>query len=178
MKYFLDTEFIDSSSKLDLLSIALVAEDGRELYLKNVEADFSKGSAWLRENVYDNLGLTLKQVKTKQFGSATYIAPLDYKDGWYTRENIKYLIMEFLDEGVYGKAKFYGYYASCDFVCLYQLFGTLMEFPYIKYINDIKTVQNFLGAADFTPQTVHKHHALYDARWIKDFYNYLASYVK
>ena len=37
MSYFLDTEFIERPSTIELISIGLAAEDGRELYLENVE---------------------------------------------------------------------------------------------------------------------------------------------
>ena len=171
MKYFVDTEFIELNGKLDLLSIALVAEDGREFYAKNVEANFSAGSDWLRENVYSDLDLVVKTVATKQFGSGRFIAPKDYSDSWYSRLQIKDLLIDFLAEEEYGKAEFYGYYAACDFICLYQLFGTLIEFPYQQYITDIKALQDFLGLPDFPPQVENKHHALADARWIKDCYD-------
>lgn len=55
MKYFLDTEFIEDGKTIDLISIALVAEDGRELYLCNQECDFSKACVWVRNNVLTKL---------------------------------------------------------------------------------------------------------------------------
>jgi hypothetical protein len=42
MKYFLDTEFIEDGKTIDLISIALVAEDGREIYLCNSDCDLNK----------------------------------------------------------------------------------------------------------------------------------------
>lgn len=33
MRYFIDTEFIEKPNTIDLISIAIIAEDGRELYL-------------------------------------------------------------------------------------------------------------------------------------------------
>ena len=43
MRYFLDTEFIEDGKTIDLLSIGIVAEDGRELYLQNVECNLESG---------------------------------------------------------------------------------------------------------------------------------------
>jgi len=38
MKYFIDTEFYEDGKTIDLISLGVVAEDGRELYLCNQEA--------------------------------------------------------------------------------------------------------------------------------------------
>ena len=46
MKYWLDTEFIERPFTIDLISIGLVAEDGREFYAESSEVDWSKASQW------------------------------------------------------------------------------------------------------------------------------------
>lgn len=46
MKYFLDTEFIEYQNTIDLISIGIVAEDGREYYAENEQCDFSKQDDW------------------------------------------------------------------------------------------------------------------------------------
>ena len=43
-KYFLDTEFIEDGKTIDLISLGIVCEDGRELYLQNSECEFQKAS--------------------------------------------------------------------------------------------------------------------------------------
>ncbi len=43
MKYWLDTEFIERPYSIDLISVGLVAEDGREFY-----AESSSAARWLR----------------------------------------------------------------------------------------------------------------------------------
>ena len=53
MKYFLDTEFIEDGKTIDLISIGIVAEDNRSLYLINSECDWSKASPWVLENVLE-----------------------------------------------------------------------------------------------------------------------------
>ena len=42
MKYWIDTEFIAIPYIIDLISIGLVAEDGREFYAESSEVDWSK----------------------------------------------------------------------------------------------------------------------------------------
>ena len=44
MKYWIDTEFIEQPYAIDLISVGLVAEDGRELYAESSEVDWSKAS--------------------------------------------------------------------------------------------------------------------------------------
>ena len=46
MRYYLDTEFIEDGKTIDLISIGLVSEDGREYYAINYNCDFSKASEW------------------------------------------------------------------------------------------------------------------------------------
>lgn len=55
MRYWFDTEFIEDGKTIDLLSIGIVAEDGREFYAENVEADLTKGSDWVQHNVIVHL---------------------------------------------------------------------------------------------------------------------------
>ncbi len=39
MKYWIDTEFIERPCTIDLISVGLVAEDGREFYAESNEID-------------------------------------------------------------------------------------------------------------------------------------------
>jgi hypothetical protein len=55
MKYWIDTEFIERPCTIDLISIGLVAEDGREFYAESNEVDWSKASLWTLENVRPRL---------------------------------------------------------------------------------------------------------------------------
>ena len=54
MKYWIDTEFIERPYTIDLISIGLVAEDGREFYAESSEVDWSRASQWTLENVPPN----------------------------------------------------------------------------------------------------------------------------
>ena len=55
MKYWIDTEFIERPHTVDLISIGLVAEDGREFYAESSEVDWSKADRWTLENVRPQL---------------------------------------------------------------------------------------------------------------------------
>lgn len=55
MRYYLDTEFIENGITIDLISIGIICEDGREFYAINSDCDFSKASDWVKENVITQL---------------------------------------------------------------------------------------------------------------------------
>ncbi|MEO0869841.1 MAG: hypothetical protein AAFY17_15665, partial [Cyanobacteria bacterium J06642_11] len=55
MRYYLDTEFIEDGHTIDLISIGLVAEDGREYYALNVDCDWSKANNWVKQHVLGSL---------------------------------------------------------------------------------------------------------------------------
>ena len=55
MRYFYDTEFIDNGRIIDLISIGVVAEDGREYYAVSIEFDPESAGRWVRTNVLPKL---------------------------------------------------------------------------------------------------------------------------
>jgi hypothetical protein len=65
VKYWIDTEFIERPYTIDLISIGLVAEDGREFYAESSEVDWSRASQWTLENVppqLDGKGMTREEI--------------------------------------------------------------------------------------------------------------------
>ena len=55
VKYFYDTEFIDDGRTIELISIGVVAEDGREYYAISTEFDPERAGRWVRTNVLPKL---------------------------------------------------------------------------------------------------------------------------
>ena len=55
MHYFFDTEFIENGRTIELISIGMVAEDGREFYAEAWAVDWSKASVWVLENIKPHL---------------------------------------------------------------------------------------------------------------------------
>jgi hypothetical protein len=51
MRFFYDCEFIEDGTTIDLVSIGVVGEDGREFYAVSTEFDASRAGAWVRANV-------------------------------------------------------------------------------------------------------------------------------
>jgi hypothetical protein len=104
VKYWIDTEFIARPYSIDLISIGLVAEDGREFYAESSEVDWSKANPWTLENVRP-------QLDGKGIG----------------RIEIGYGVREFT--GGDHQPVFWGYFPSYDWAAFVWLFGSLDELP-------------------------------------------------
>jgi hypothetical protein len=151
MKYFIDSEFIDDGRTIDLISIGIVAEDGRELYLESADVDKGKAGQWVREHVFPHLK------------GGEYRWPL---------RSIKVTLLDFFDIEEYGKPELWGYYSAYDHVAFCQLFGTMMDlpqgYPYLTY--DLRQWLDMQGLQDVKQPDDAPHHALEDARWIAQTY--------
>ena len=55
MRYFYDCEFIENGITIDLVSVGVVAEDGREFYAVSTEFDAGAAGPWVRRNVLPKL---------------------------------------------------------------------------------------------------------------------------
>lgn len=155
MKYWLDTEFGERPCTIDLISIGIVAEDGREYYAHSSEYDVGALNKWVRENV-------LPYLADK--------API-------SRAQIRNEILEFCDPEKYGKPEFWGYYCDYDWVVFCWLFGAMIDLPegFPMYCRDIKQFADDLGDVRLPEQGKGEHDALADARWNKKAYYYLSS---
>ena len=173
MKYWLDTEFIEDGKTIDLISIGIVAEDGRELYCENLDCDFLKASEWVNENVLPNLW---SRQADKSIGNAWS------RDGGIggllNHKEIGREVSRFCSPDRYGKPEFWAYYADYDWVVFCQLFGTMMDLPkgFPKYCRDIKQECDRLGNPELPKQGKGEHNALADAYWNKHAYDFLAGY--
>lgn len=143
MRYFLDTEFIEYPCTIDLISIGIVADNGKALYLVSNEFDESKASDWVKENVIQKLGDVPR----------------------YSREEIKQKILEFIGDDT---PEFWADYADYDWVAFCWLFGSMIDLPngWPMYCNDIQQFKNyvdpFMTLEELDPQM--EHNALEDAK--------------
>lgn len=171
MNYFLDCEFIEDGRTIDLLSLAMVGEDGREFYAVNEEADLSKASPWVREHVLPQLRVSHKE------GAQGHLTEI-----FGGRLPICKHVLEFAPpkDSLAGieKPKFWGYFADYDWVAFCQLFGTMLDLPkgYPMYCRDIKQFCDMLGDPALPEQGKGEHHALLDARWNKVAYEFLLAH--
>lgn len=183
-KYWLDTEFIEDGKTIDLVSIGIVAEDGRELYLQRPGATFAHATDWVARNVFPSLVhfdmARMQRSCTEQpMGMSIYD-----KDGrcsrdcpWRSPREFRDEIIAFCDPESHGKPEFWGYYADYDWVVLCQLFGTMMGLPkgWPMYCRDIKQLCDDKGNPPLPEQGKGEHHALADARWNKVAWEFLGS---
>jgi len=150
-KFFIDTEFIESgpSFPLILLSIGIVADDGREFYVANADAPLELANDWVKTNVIPHLGKPQISIKDLPAKVRAFIGDC--------------------------KPQFWGYYADYDWVVFCQLFGTMMDLPkgWPMYCRDIKQFCDSLGNPKLPAQSSTEHNALNDARWNKIAYEFL-----
>ena len=187
-KYFLDTEFIEDGKTIDLISIGLVCEDGRSLYLQNAECEFGKASDWVWRNVFPHLlhfdmrgrRACVSRIETYDsgLGRRTFTTCTDNADNpcpWATRREIRERVLDFCSVEKHGKPEFWGYFADYDWLAFCQLFGTMIELPngFPMYCRDIKQLADQLGDIRIPKPEVEVHHALADAEWVKEAHEFL-----
>lgn len=159
MKVFFDTEFTGLHQHTTLISIGMVDEMGRSLYLELNDYDQSQIDDWLQDNVIDNL-----EGKTK-----------------VSSEEASIIIKDFFSN--YEHVEMWSDCLSYDWVLFNQLFGHAFNIPdnvcYIPF--DICTLFKLRGVdPDVSREeyaevngTTKKHNALWDAIVIKDCYEKL-----
>src|SRR5258708_2434458 len=114
MRYWYDTEFIDDGETIDLISIAIIAEDGREYYAQSVEFDHRKASEWVKDNVLvhlqscpwanvthvDSLNGYVNELNYHGWGKGQcvdQIRGIVHNCPWRTREQLKRDILAFMN---------------------------------------------------------------------------------
>jgi hypothetical protein len=157
MKYFIDTEFIEpvEPGEIDLISIALVADDGREYYAISSEFDPSKANEFVKDKV---------------------LPKLDPPETWKSRAVIKQELLDFVIPGD-SEIEFWGEYSAYDWVVFCRIFGSMVDLPsgYPYYCNDLIQWMKQLGLGRISVpiDPAEAHSALYDARWNKKAYDWL-----
>jgi len=174
MKYFFDTEFIENGETIILISIGIVAEDGREYFAISNEFNPEDAGEWVEKNVLCHLPAMGSKIDLKGEGDHPITV-----NAWRSREQIKEDILEFV--GGDSNPAFWAYFADYDWIIMCQLFGTLMALPehFPKYCCDVKQLADDLKMypipiSDATPL----HDALADARWAKSAWEFLSMHGK
>ncbi|WP_032380972.1 3'-5' exoribonuclease domain-containing protein [Rhodococcoides fascians] len=168
MRYWYDTEFLEDGRTIELISIGIVAEDGREYYAENLDADYDRINRhqWLADNVVPQLDL-------KQYGTPKY---------WIAQEVQLFLapLAEIsTPEGprihVRGGPELWAWYGAYDHIALAQLFGTMLDLPDFvpMWTNDLRQEQHRLGNPVLPKQPAGLHNALADARHLKVQHDFL-----
>jgi hypothetical protein len=144
-RFYFDTEFAEDGRTIDLISIGVVCEDGREFYAVSTEFDADACNDWVQAHVLPLL-------------------PHPTDPAWMSRADIRTALLTFVGA---CKPEFWAYYADYDWVALCQLFGTMLDLPngWPMYCRDIKQVCDDLGNPPLPAQIDGEHNALADAQW-------------
>lgn len=164
MKYFVDTEFIERGSKhpLELISVAAVAEDGREFYAISTEFKASHANEFVREYVLPHVDFRGEELDVFSGGSPRRIREAARR---MPRSQIASELKKFVGES----PEFWGDYVAYDWVAICQLFGDMSDLPegWPMFCRDLQQLRAERGSPELPPAPNPAgivHHALYDAR--------------
>ncbi len=156
MRYFYDTEFIEDGNTIDLVSVGVVAEDGREFYAISNEFNESAAGPWVRRNVLPLL-------------------PPRSDSTWMTRSQIRDNLFDFLLPGhTQGKRlkdherpELWAWLGAYDHVAIAQLWGDMTKLPreMPRYTRELRQLWEFAGRPRLPETPDHAHDALVDARF-------------
>ena len=150
-RYFYDCEFIEDGRVVDLVSIGVVDEFGREFYAVSTEFDDTKAIPWVRRNVLDKL-------------------PSPSDRAWRSRERIREDLYAFLMEPIRGRdeqMELWAWFAAYDHVALAQLWGPMtgLPRPIPRFTRELRQRWDDLGRPPLPPKPEGTHDALVDARY-------------
>lgn len=158
-RFFYDTEFMEAPGSLELLSIGVVSEDGREFYAENEEADVACANPWVCEHVLAHLNAP-GVLRLRPNGIARHLRA-------------------FLNPQQEDPVELWGYYSAYDHVILCWLFGAMVDLPpgMPMLTLDVKQWAIDLGDPQLPKQGADEHDALADARWTRGAYLFLRDYA-
>jgi hypothetical protein len=151
VRYFYDLEFGDTTSVVTLVSVGVVAEDGREYYAVSNEFDPLAVHPWVAENVLPQLPPT---------------------STWKSRAVIAAELEAFFG----ADPVWWAWYGAYDHVALCQLWGAMPDLPraFPRFTLDVRQLWEHLGRPALPVQVDGLHDALADARHAKVRYEALA----
>jgi hypothetical protein len=147
-RYFYDCEFIEDGRVVDLVSIGVVDEFGREFYAVSTEFDDTKAIPWVRRNVLDKL-------------------PSPSDKAWRSRERIRDDLYAFLMEPIRGRdeqMELWAWFAAYDHVALAQLWGRCRRCPGDTALHQGPAPALGRPGRPALPTMSGRHDALVDAR--------------
>lgn len=169
MRYFIDTEFIEHKQSIELISIGVVAENGREFYAVNEDFNAKRANQWVRDNVLPLLP-ERRPLSVWQGGSPRIAIEAE---AWMPAYRIRSRLMEFVG---HDTPELWGYYCAYDYVILSQLMGGMEDWPptwpYLMY--DFRQWLDERDLQEIRQTDDAPHDALEDARWIRGTYLELA----
>jgi hypothetical protein len=176
MRFFYDTEFIEDGRTIDLISVGVVCEDGREFYAQNADCNLNRASEWVQTNVFPSL----HALRLVEFGWTRTALGLA---SWIPSAEIRARLLAFVGDSI---PEWWGSYSAYDHVALCQLFGRMVDLPagWPFQTLDVQQWAHQLGLPrdwDESPGVGHvgqAHNALDDARWTRKAWAMLHSIAR
>ncbi|MCE7081145.1 3'-5' exoribonuclease domain-containing protein [Streptomyces sp. ST2-7A] len=170
-----DLEFREDGRVIELISIGMVADDGRELYAISSEFDQPavRRHPWLREHVWSQLPI----VKNWEGVRGVDRLDLDHPDV-RPRAQIARLVHDFI-VAAGPDVELWANWGAYDHVCLAQLWGPMIALPegVPMFTHDIQQEARRLGIRwdELPKQEGGEHNALADARHNRTVRRWLAT---
>lgn len=166
-RYFYDCEFLEDGRTIEMISIGIVADDGREYYSINQDAPWPRINRhdWLRTNVLPSLprihGDRRNHVSVRRNPMAIDFGDRRFKSHALIADEVRAFLL-----GGATPPELWAWYGAYDHVALCQLWGTMMDLPdgIPMYTRDLKQECDRLGNPPLPEQSKGVHNALADAR--------------
>lgn len=158
MRFYLDTEFDETPDRVELISLALRAEDGRELYLISNDFNVNSCNPWVQRNVIPYLHIF----------QPDHVGPKNS----FAEQIELFLCHE-------DRPEFWGYYSAYDWFLFCRLWGGMLHMPgrFGKACSDLKQLANTLipgiSYKDACPPESTRHNSVADARWNETLFNFI-----
>ena len=174
MNIYFDTEFTGLHKNTTLISIGMIAENGKTFYGELTDYDRTQVDKWIRDNVMANLyhpnGEILDDCEND---AGNWIA-------YGTKDRIRFYLSKWLAQ--FDEIEIWSDCLAYDWVLFNDIFGTAFDIPkniyYIPF--DICTLFKIRGVdPDISREAFvnmvsnEKHNALWDAKVIRACYNKL-----
>lgn len=168
-RFFYDTEFYEDGERIYPISIGMVMdpEDGnpvQEYYAEFYDTLMNDAilakivrSQWHRNNLLPHLSWQLRGI-------------------WQIKSDLEKFVTLYADPT--DRAEFWAYYGDYDHVLLSQIWGSMIKLPqrFPMFTMDIKQYAVNLGNPQLPKQEGTEHHALADARWNLQAFQFLQQY--
>jgi 3' exoribonuclease, RNase T-like len=146
VRFFYDCEFIEDGRTIDLVSIGVVDESGREFYAVSTEFDGSRAIPWVQRNVLQKL-------------------PPPGDPAWRSLAQIRADLLAYLTAPG-DDVELWAWMAAYDHVALCQLWGDMRSLPRVipRFTHELRQRWECAGLPPLPPAPPDQHDALADAR--------------
>jgi 3' exoribonuclease, RNase T-like len=147
VRYFYDTEFIDDGLSIELISIGVVAEDGREYYAVSTDFNPERAGSWVRKHVLPKL-------------------PSPSSPVWRSRAQIRADLEDFFGIDSDEPIELWAWIGAYDHVALCQLWGPMTALPPAipRFTRELRQYWEDRGSPPLPSRPSDAHDALVDAR--------------